>query len=81
MSTAAASNKSSSRTKPLAGGLTLPIVGTVIALLLIVVGVLLGARRDEQLPTLYGRRRGGDAGRSVNGTAYWPICFAIAATA
>jgi len=69
MTIAAATTKSPSRQKTLAGGMTLPIVGTVIALLLIVVGVLLGARRDEQLPTVYGRRRGGDAGRSVNGTA------------
>jgi hypothetical protein len=49
--------------------LALPIAGAVCALLLIVVGVLLAGRRDEQLPTTYGRRRGGEAGRSVNGTA------------
>ncbi|MBW8883721.1 MAG: hypothetical protein JF612_02860 [Planctomycetia bacterium] len=38
-------------------------------MLLIVVGALLAGRRDEPLPTVYGRRRGGEAGRSVNGTA------------
>jgi hypothetical protein len=47
----------------------LPAAGIGVALLLIVVGTLLGSRRDEQLPTAYGRRRGSDAGRSVNGTA------------
>jgi hypothetical protein len=69
MSTAAASTGPSSRGKPAAGGLTLPITGAVGAVLLIVIGVLLGGRRDEQLPTIYGRRRGGEAARSVNGTA------------
>jgi hypothetical protein len=50
-------------------GLNLPIAGVVVALLLVVVGVLLASRRDEKLPSIYGRRRGGEAGRSVNGTA------------
>ena len=50
------------------GGLALPIGGVVLALALIVVGILLSRRRDEALPTAYGRLRGGEAGRSVNGT-------------
>src|SRR3954467_7456290 len=51
------------------GDLALPIVGLACAVLLIVVGALLAGRRDEPLPTVYGRRRGGEAGRSVNGPA------------
>lgn len=46
----------------------LPAAGVGIAILVILLGAFLGARRDEPLPTIYGRRRGGDAGRSVNGT-------------
>src|SRR4051794_35724650 len=68
MSTAATSIATPVRGKS-GGGLALPIAGAVCALLLIVVGVLLAGRRDEPLPTVYGRRRGGEAGRSVNGTA------------
>jgi hypothetical protein len=49
--------------------LTWPIVGVIAALALVVVGVLLAGRRDEQLPVIYGRRRGVDAAGSVNGTA------------
>jgi hypothetical protein len=49
--------------------MALPIVGVVLAALLILVGTIMASRRDERLPTAYGRRRGGDAGRSVNGTA------------
>src|SRR5437764_2766203 len=52
-----------------ARGLGLPIAGAACALLLIIVGMLLAGRRDEPLPTVYGRRRGGEGGRSVNGTA------------
>src|SRR5689334_3531609 len=51
------------------GGFTLPIAGIACAVVLILVGAILAGRRDEQLPTVYGRRRGGEAGRSVNGTA------------
>src|SRR5262245_39434888 len=50
-------------------GLTLPVIGVICAVLLMVVGAMLAGRRDEQLPTVYGRRRGSEAGRSVNGTA------------
>jgi hypothetical protein len=49
--------------------LALPIAGTIFAAILMLAGALLVGRRDEPLPTAYGRRRGGDAGRSVNGTA------------
>src|SRR5262245_4555636 len=70
MSTATTTASSSPRGKPAdTGGLTLPIVGAVCAIVLIGVGALLAGRRDEQLPTTYGRRRGSEAGRSVNGTA------------
>jgi hypothetical protein len=54
--------------KPLSG-IVLPAIGIGVAILLIVLGTLLTSRRDEQLPTAYGRRRGSEAGRSVNGTA------------
>jgi Domain of unknown function (DUF4350) len=64
-------SSAATNTSTTAGGrsLGLPIAGAVCALLLIVVGVMLAGRRDEPLPTTYGRRRGGEAGRSVNGTA------------
>src|SRR5207247_8503915 len=68
MSTCATSATRPARGKP-GGELALPIAGVACALLLIVVGVLLAGRRDEPLPSVYGRRRGGEAGRSVNGTA------------
>src|SRR6476646_830322 len=68
MSTAAPSTANAAGGAP-ARGLALPIAGAACALLLVVVGVLLAGRRDEPLPTAYGRRRGGEAGRSVNGTA------------
>jgi hypothetical protein len=55
--------------KKAGGDLTLPIVGVACAVLLIIVGALLAGRRNEILPTAYGRRRGGEYGRSVNGTA------------
>jgi hypothetical protein len=45
------------------------IAGASIALLLVLLGVVLSTRRDEKLPSLYGRRRGADAAPSVNGTA------------
>jgi hypothetical protein len=49
--------------------LTWPIVGIVAALALVGLGIALAGRRDERLPSVYGRRRGADAGSSVNGTA------------
>jgi Domain of unknown function (DUF4350) len=49
--------------------LLLPVLGVALALVLILVGALLAGRRDEQLPTAYGRRRGADSVRSVNGTS------------
>jgi hypothetical protein len=70
MNTATAPTAASSRDKlALPGGMALPVVGVAAAILLIVVGSFLGRQRDEQLPTAYGKRRGGEAGRSVNGTA------------
>src|SRR5262245_9508152 len=69
MSTAASTTTNQARGKPAGGGLALPIAGAGIALVLIIVGALLGGRRDEPLPTVYGRRRGSEAARSVNGTA------------
>lgn len=50
-------------------GLVALAIGVGVAILLLVIGVLLGRRSDEQLPSDYGRRRGSNAGRSVNGTA------------
>ncbi len=52
-----------------ATNLVWPIVGAAIALLLVLLGVILNTRRDEKLPSIYGRRRGADAAPSVNGTA------------
>jgi hypothetical protein len=49
--------------------LSLPMVGVAVAILLIVIGAVLASRRDEKLPTVYGRRRGSESSRSVNGTA------------
>jgi hypothetical protein len=49
--------------------LTWPILGIVAALALVGLGIALAGRRDEQLLTTYGRRRGTDAAGSVNGTA------------
>ena len=49
--------------------LVLPIVGVVAAVAVIALGAVLAGRRDEQLATLYGRRRGTEAVRSVNGTS------------
>src|SRR5688572_22358598 len=49
--------------------LALPLAGVGIAVVLIVAGALLAGRRDQQLPTAYGRRRGQEYSRSVNGTA------------
>ncbi|HEY2413130.1 MAG TPA: DUF4350 domain-containing protein [Pirellulaceae bacterium] len=49
--------------------LTWPILGIVAALALVGLGIALAGRRDEQLPVVYGRRRGSDAAGSVNGTA------------
>lgn len=45
------------------------IAGAGVALLLVLLGVILTRRRDEQLPTTYGRRRGTEVASSVNGTA------------
>lgn len=50
-------------------GLARPLIGAACALVLMIVGAILAAQRDEPLPTIYGRRRGSEAGRSVNGTA------------
>src|SRR5436190_10785187 len=66
MSTASTASADSKTTQP---GLLLPILGVVGAVALLGLGVLLGGRRDEQLTTLYGRRRGTEAIRSVNGTS------------
>lgn len=44
-------------------------MGVGLAILVVLLGSFLSSRRDEILSTAYGRRRGGDAGRSVNGTA------------
>jgi hypothetical protein len=49
--------------------LTWPILGVVAALALVGLGIALAGRRDEQLPVVYGRRRGTEATGSVNGTA------------
>jgi hypothetical protein len=49
--------------------LAMPALGLTVAVLLIVVGALLAGRRDERLPAIYGRRRGAESARSVNGTA------------
>jgi hypothetical protein len=49
--------------------MALPIIGVLLAVLLIVAGTIMASRRDEHLPTVYGRRRGGEASNSVNGTA------------
>src|SRR5438552_4001396 len=67
MSTAATRARSTSRDKPQSLGL--PMIGVCVAVLLIVVGAVLASRRDEKLPTAYGRRRGSESSRSVNGTA------------
>jgi hypothetical protein len=45
------------------------IAGAGVALLLVLLGVVLTRRRDEQLSTTYGRRRGTEVASSVNGTA------------
>ena len=55
--------------------LELPIIGAVIALVVLVVGVMIMGRRDEKLPSIYGCRRGVEAGRSVNGTAVFAEMF------
>jgi hypothetical protein len=44
-------------------------IGLAVAILLIVVGAALATRRNEQLPSTYGKRRGREAVPSVNGTA------------
>jgi Domain of unknown function (DUF4350) len=70
MSTAAAPARAAPRNRPPASrGLTLPVVGAIGAVALIIIGAVIAGRRDEQLPSVYGRRRGGEAARSVNGTA------------
>src|SRR5688572_19345614 len=65
----AAVMSSSPRSRSQAASLRLPVTGAVLALVVMLVGALLTWRRDEQLPSIYGRRRGTEAGRSVNGTA------------
>ncbi|HZN36090.1 MAG TPA: hypothetical protein VFB80_19805, partial [Pirellulaceae bacterium] len=64
MSTAATSTG-----KEKAPSLLLPIAGIAAAVVVIGLGAWLAGRRDEQLTTLYGRRRGTEAVRSVNGTS------------
>src|SRR5436190_17481878 len=49
--------------------LTMPVVGIIAAVILIIVGALIAGSRNEDLTTTYGRRRGSSASRSVNGTA------------
>jgi hypothetical protein len=49
--------------------LALPVLGLLLAIVMIGVGMWLAGRRNESLPTAYGRRRGSEAGKSVNGTA------------
>ena len=49
--------------------LALPLAGVGVAIVLIIAGALLAGRRDQQLQTGYGRRRGQEYARSVNGTA------------
>src|SRR3954471_21210465 len=49
--------------------LTWPVLGVFAALALVGLGIALAGRRDEQLPIVYGRRRGVEAAGSVNGTA------------
>ena len=48
--------------------LLLPIIGAVLAIGAVGLGAYMSGRRDEQLPTTYGRRRGSEAAGSVNGT-------------
>jgi len=67
MSAASASRSTNDQAN--SGGIGLPLAGIALAVILIVAGVVLAGRRDEPLPTVYGRRRGSEAGRSVNGTA------------
>jgi len=70
MNTAATSPHPAHIAGPRTGGdLKLPIAGAACAVALMIVGALLAGRRDEILPMTYGRRRGSEAGRSVNGTA------------
>ena len=69
MSPGAVSTTSPNRDKTANRGLAMPVAGAIAAVLLIIVGVVLAWRRDETLPTIYGKRRGGEATRSVNGTA------------
>lgn len=73
MSTAAASRRAGSKAEQ--PSLGLPIAGAVLALIVVVVGAILVGRRDEKLPSAYGRRRGAEAGRSVNGTAVFADMF------
>jgi hypothetical protein len=61
------STSSKSASKP--PSLLLPIIGAVLAIGAVGLGAYMSGRRDEQLPTPYGRRRGSEAARSVNGTS------------
>lgn len=45
------------------------MAGAGVALAVVLLGVILTRRPDEQLPTAYGRRRGTEVASSVNGTA------------
>ena len=63
-----AASKSAALNQPTTS-LTWPILGVIAALALVVLGIALAGRRNEQLPNIYGRRRGREAAGSVNGTA------------
>jgi hypothetical protein len=45
------------------------MIGAVLAIGVVGLGAYMSGRRDEQLPTTYGRRRGSEASRSVSGTS------------
>lgn len=68
MSTATTRPPATGRKEP--SNLTLPML-TIFAIVLLGVVIFLGfsGRRNEELPSAYGRRRGGKAASSVNGTA------------
>jgi hypothetical protein len=66
MTTTSAPPSSRTAKKPT---IVLSALGIAAALLLTIIGASLAGRRDEQLPKTYGKRRGTDSLRSVNGTA------------
>ena len=68
MSTASSTPRSS-RSRRDQSGLSGPIIGVVVAIVLIGVGYSLSQRRtNEQLPSAYGKRRGAANVKSVSGT-------------